>query len=86
MKKLTKRQSDKVTALRAEAEMHGDSKMVATCDAVLAGDTEALAACGIVVKAAKAAAVERKPARRSAWEVPMRAYAHDVEDLTGIPQ
>lgn len=83
---MTTKQIEKVTALRAEADMHDDSGMVAICDAALAGDSAALAKCGIVIKKAKAAAAPVARQRKSAWAAPIRNVSLDIEDLTGIPR
>lgn len=85
---MTTKQATKLTALRAEADMHGDTKTMALCDAALAGDVAAAAKLGLSIKAAKSAqaAADRKPQRQSAWAVPVRDDDASLEDMGYAPR
>lgn len=84
---MTTRQANKLSALRAEAEAHGDNKTIALVDAALAGDAAAAAKLGIAAKATRAVSTgvaARAPrARRSGWAAPAardhHPFAHDEE-------
>lgn len=79
--------TNKLTALRAEADAHGDTKTIALVDAALAGDTAALARLGFAAKAVKAASTGAASrggrVQRSAFAAPAPAsphpFAHDEE-------
>lgn len=84
---MTTKQTAKLTALRADADVHGDTATVELVDAALAGDVEAAAKLGIAAKATRAArtgATARAPRReRNPWghgaASPAHPWAHDEE-------
>lgn len=80
---MTTKQTATITAIRAEALDHDDHRCVALCDAALLGDVAAAKKIGVSIKAAKAAqiATDKKPARTSAWAVPVRDTGADAEDM-----
>lgn len=53
---MTKRQIEKLQALRMEADMFGDADTIALVDAAMAGDVDAARKIGIAVRAARAVA------------------------------
>jgi hypothetical protein len=80
---MTTTQTAKINAIRTEALDHDDAKCVALCDAALAGDVAAAKKIGVSIKAAAAAqiAADKRPARTSAWAVPVRDANLDAEDM-----
>lgn len=82
---MTTKQTAKLAALRAEAELHDDAATVALIDAALAGDIGAAAKLGIAAKAVRAvstgAAARAPRIRRPALGMsgPTHPWAHDEE-------
>lgn len=83
---MTTRQAAKLTALRAEADMHGDAATVQLIDSALAGDAESAAKLGIAAKATRAArtgiASTAAPRARRAPGIgaPSHPWSHDEEE------
>lgn len=80
---MTTRQTAKLTALRTEADLHGDDATVALVDAALAGDAAAAARLGVAARAARAAhtgiASTTAPRARRGFAAASHPWAHDEE-------
>lgn len=81
---MTSKQIVKLTALRADADDHGDTATVALVDQALAGDAAASASLGIAARAVRAVSTGRaartvRPSTRVVSRTSDHPWIHDVE-------
>lgn len=78
---MTTKQAAKLTALRSEADLHGDNATVALCDRALAGDVEAAATLGVAVRAQRVLAASS--CSKASRPVRRRVYGAQIDHPDG---